>query len=96
MAVHVKGEGELGAELRLDPQQLQHVGVRGGLVSALFRQAALHQSRLVNVPLSRVGENLHHHLLVVHGDQSVYGISALDTGDSLLLGYGVHVLLGQA
>ena len=37
MAVHVKGEGELRPDLRLHAQQLQHMGVGGGLVGALLR-----------------------------------------------------------
>ena len=41
--VYRKGKGELRAKFRLDAQQFQHVGVGGGFVGALLRQAALHR-----------------------------------------------------
>ena len=41
MAVHLKGDGELCPELRLDAQQLQHTGIGGGLVGPFCGQAAL-------------------------------------------------------
>ena len=55
MAVHVKGDGEPGADLRLHPQQLQHVGVGSGLVGALLGQTALHRVAVHPVGFIGVG-----------------------------------------
>ena len=41
VAVHLKSGGKLVANFRFYPQQLQHVEVCGGLISALSGQAAL-------------------------------------------------------
>ena len=43
MAVHIKRDGELRPDLRLHPQQVQHMGVGGGLIGALPGQAALNR-----------------------------------------------------
>ena len=67
MAVHVKGEGELGTELRLHAQQLQHMGVCGGLVGALLRQAAL--LGVAEGPVGVVGVGVANlHMGLVEGD----------------------------
>ena len=66
MAVHIKGERELGADLRRDPHQLQHMGVRGGLIGALLGQAPL--NRVAVHPVGLVGIGVAHlHMAFVEG-----------------------------
>ena len=66
MAVYVKGDGELRPDLRLDSQQLQHMGVGGGLVGALGGQATLH--RVAVHPVGLVGIGVAHlHMGLIEG-----------------------------
>ena len=55
MSVHLKGNGELDADLRLHPQQLQHMGVGGRLVGALLGKTALYRVAVAPVGLVGVG-----------------------------------------
>ena len=66
MAVHVEGEGELGPQLRLNAQQLQHLGVGGRLVGALLGQGTLHRIAEGPVGVVCVGP-AHLHMGLVEG-----------------------------
>ena len=55
MAVHEKRNSELGTDLRLHAQQFQHMGVGGGLVSALLREASLHRVTVHPVGIIGIG-----------------------------------------
>ncbi len=55
MAVHIKCDGKICADLRLHSQQFQHMGVCGRLVGALLRKASLHRVAVAPVGLVGIG-----------------------------------------
>ena len=55
MTIHRKRDGELGAQLRLYPQQRQDMGIRGGLIGALLGQSAFDGVAVHPVGLVGVG-----------------------------------------
>ena len=66
-SVHIKRDGKFRADFRLDAQQLQHMGIGGGLVGALLGQAALH--RVAVHPVGLVGVGVAHlHMGLIEGD----------------------------
>ena len=59
-AVHIKGDSKLFPKFRFYSQQLQHMGISGGLIRALLGQTALHWVAELPVGLVCIGPaNLH-------------------------------------